>query len=351
MSAAVLLLGFGEPAEATLDSVTPFLEAIFVANAALDPSSNADLVRRRARAMAEQRAPELAADLRRIGGSPLNAQAAAQAEGLRAELAARGHDVLVATGMQFTEPSIPAAVQRALGRGVERLITLPTYPLSGPSTTLAALESARKAVSAAGADVPVHEIAGWHAHPTYTALRVDGVRVACERAGLDLADPRTRLVFCAHGTPLRYLADGSRYDLYVEDHCQRVAAALDVDDYVLGYQNHENRPGLAWTGPEITAALGAVDAERVVVVPVSFMQEHSETLAELDLGLRAAAEARGLAFHRVPVPHDDPRFVRLLADLVVPWLEPAGTGATAFEACRCRAGALCLNGSIGTANA
>src|SRR5690606_12529800 len=105
--------------------------------------------------------------------------------------------------------------------------------------------------------------------------------------------------------------------------------------------NHGNRP-IDWTQPDIDDVIREIDAERVVVVPVSFMHEQSETLAELDHDLREEAEERGLQFFRVPIPHDDPRFYRLLADLV-----EAVTGdvdsALPMQQCLCRGGtAVCV---------
>lgn len=348
MKPAVLLLGFGEPETPTPEAVAPFLERIFLRNARLDPSSDPTVILDRARAMAERRMPDLIDDYRRIGGSPLNAQTGRQAERLAAELAGRGHDALVLVAMQFTDPGIAAVVEQASRLAVDRLVAMPVYPLSGPSTTIAALEDLHQAVAELGWQRPVHEIAGWHAHPSYTALIADGVRDFCQRRGVALDDPATRLVFSAHGTPVRYLEQGSRYDVYVEDHCRRVAGALGVARYVVGFQNHGSRPGVAWTRPDIDVAIQGLNARRIVVVPVSFMQEQSETLAELDLGLKATARDLGLEFHRVPVPHDDPRLIRLLADLVTPFLRDQRSGDSPYGACRCRPrpGTVCLNGEL-----
>ncbi|HSH44648.1 MAG TPA: ferrochelatase, partial [Longimicrobiales bacterium] len=301
--------------------------------------------RQRARTLAEERAPGLIEEYQEIGGSPLGAQAARQAEMLEAELRSRGHNASTFVGMQFTEPSIPDAVAGAREAGVDLLVGLPVYPLSGPSTTVAALEELQRAVADAEWEVSVQEITGWHLHPEYTALRADGVRALCEREGVDLHDPGTRLVFSAHGTPVKYLREGSRYDLYVDDHCRRLAGDLGVEEFVLGFQNHTNRPGVEWTQPDIEEAIQGISAERVVVVPVSFMHEQSETLAELDHELREEAEAQGLAFHRVPIPHEDPRFAALLADLVSPFLDGINPGDRGFGQCRCRPrpGTMCLN--------
>jgi ferrochelatase len=338
MRIGVVLLNFGEPERGTEAEVVPFLERIFTTNASLEGDGTEEQVRARAGELARRRAPALVAEYAEIGGSPLNAQAAAQAVAVEGELMRRGHDVTTYVAMQFTEPDITSAVARARSDGVERLVALPVYPLCGPSTTVAALASVSRAVGDAGWDVHVAEIAGWHPHPLYILLRAEGILLLAAENGLDLhAD--ARLVFSAHGTPLKYLREGSRYDVYVRDCCARVAAAAGVSRYVIGYQNHTNRP-VEWTQPDIADAVRGVDTRSVVVVPISFMHEQSETLAELDIELRAEAEAAGIGFHRVPVPHDDPRFTTVLADLV------EGALRNDLHDCRCRAGAVCLGRSV-----
>lgn len=337
---AIVLLNFGEPEVATEATVIPFLERIFLTNAALSGKLPEEELRARSRAMAERRAPGLLEEYRAIGGSPLNRQAEAQARALEAELERRGHAVRCYLGMQFTEPFIEDAVRRAAQDGAVRLIGLPTYPLCGPSTTLAALDSLRAAAGALSPGLVVREIAGWHRHPLYLRIRADAIRAVWGAAAAPGA--KTALVFSAHGTPLRYLEAGSRYQEYVEDSCRLVAREAGIDGYLIGYQNHTNRP-LEWTQPDIEDVIGGVEADAVVVDAISFMHEQSETLAELDLQLREGAEARGLAFHRVPVPHDDPRFAAVLADLAEPFLHAGPHAALALDACACRGGdARCL---------
>ncbi len=146
-------------------------------------------------------------------------------------------------------------------------------------------------------------------------------------AGISLAEPRARLVFSAHGTPLEYLRRGSRYIAFVEEFCAAVARELGVREYVIGYQNHEGESGIAWTEPAIGRVIADLDADAVVVDPVSFMHEQSETLAELDLRLRGEAEARGLRFYRVPIPWDAPVFIDTLANLVEARIAPSPAAA------------------------
>jgi protoporphyrin/coproporphyrin ferrochelatase len=353
MKTAVLLLNFGEPEAATLEEVVPFLERIFTTNAALMGPATPEEVRARSRRLAEERAPGLIEEYREIGGSPLHRQARWQAAALQAELDRRGHDAVVLLGMQFTRPSIREALERARGAGAERVVAFPVYPLTGPSTTVAALEELDRERAALGWEVEVRRLTGFHSHPAYVRLRAGAVRRVLEAEGLSLAGGRTLLVFSAHGTPLKYLEEGSRYGGYVHDFCAAVAAAVGAPEFALGFQNHSNRPGVRWTQPETSEVIRTVEAERVVVDAVSFLHEQSETLAELDGELREQAEARGLGFHRVPVPWDDPALVALLADLVSPFTGAPGAWADAaagdeLAPCRCfpRPGTFCCTAAL-----
>ncbi len=344
MILGVILLNFGEPSAATLDAVVPFLERIFLTNASLEGTAAPEAVRQRCHELAVRRAPGLIAEYEAIGGSPLNAQSEAQAQALAAELERRGYAARVYVANQFAEPLIPDVLRRARADGIEQLVALPVYPVCGPSTNVAALAQLRAALAELDWDVPVVEVSGWHRHPAYDALRADGIRETAAAAGIDLNAPGTRLVFSAHGTPMKYLEEGSRYDRYTAENCADIAFEAGVKDYALGYQNHGNRP-IEWTQPAIDRVIAEIDADTVVVVPVSFMHEQSETLFELDVELRHEAEERGLRFVRVPVPHADARFAAILADLVESALR-AGAGPIPLRPCRCRpeAGTYCTNG-------
>ena len=348
---AILALNFGEPEEPTEEAVLPFLERIFLVNARLEEHHGPEEARKRSRELAENRAPGLLEEYREIGGSPLNRQARAQAQALNLELFRRGHQVPVYSAMQFTDPTIPDVVRRARADGVESLIGLPVYPLCGPSTNVASLDQVQAAMAEMGWEAPFRGITGWHRHPLYLELRANGILGLLHHKELSLADPSVRLVFSAHGTPQHYIDEGSRYQEYVEEFCQDLAEAVGAESYELGYQNHANR-GIQWTQPDIEEVVAGLGGKTLVVVPVSFMHEQSETLAELDVELKEDAEKAGATFHRVPVPHDDTRFARVLADVVEPLLgEEAPDGPTSFAPevrwapCRCRpkSGTVCLN--------
>lgn len=338
----VLAINFGEPDEATREKVEPFLERIFLQNAGLEPDESA---RERARELARQRAPGLIEEYEEIGGSPLNAQADRQVGSLQATLRERNWDVAGYSAFQFTEPSIESCLRRAKEDGVETLVVLPVYPICGQSTTVAALEAVRRSLAELEWEPTYVGISGWHHHPAYVSLRTDNIRDFVESGGLDLNDPDTLLYFSVHGTPLKYLDEGNRYDRYVEEQCRRIAHLLGVFDYAVGFQNHANRR-IAWTRPDNEDRIREASERRLVIVPISFMHEQSETLAELDHELKEFVEELGKEYHRVPIPHDEPRFVHFLADLVSHLVAGAGSGPVPLSACRCAPfeGIWCTNG-------
>jgi ferrochelatase len=342
MKIGVLILNFGEPEHATLEEVVPYLERIFLRNASLESKKGGAA---RARQLAEARAPGLKEDYDKIGGSPLNQQVRKQVRMVELALRRRGIDVKCYSGMQFTDPSIVTAVHEAHADGVENLIALPMYPLCGMSTTVAALEDVETAVAELDWKVPLREITGWYRHPDYLRLRADNILEFVKQQGVDLHAAETKLVFSAHGTLIKYLEGGPRYVGYVEEACRMIARELGTKDYVLGYQNHANR-GVKWTEPEVDDVVKGLEAARVVVEPLSFMHEQSETLGELDGDLQEVAEAAGLDFHRVPIPHADPRFAAILGDLVEDALRPEPImGELGLRRCLCRATptTFCLN--------
>lgn len=341
----LIMLNFGEPEAPTMEAVVPFLERIFYNNAPLERFPTEEARRARCRELAENRAPGLIEDYARIGGSPLNAQAREEARLVEDELQARGFNVQAYVAMQFTDPTIADVVARAQAGGVDALIALPIYPICGFSTNVAALADVERAAADLGWDVPIHELTAWHHDQAYTRLRAENIRRFASEEGVDLFDPETLLYFSAHGTPIKYLEMGSRYDGYVEEHCAQIADLLGGPAWTLGYQNHANR-GIAWTEPDNETHIQTVSARCLVVEPISFVHEQSETLAELDLDFRADVEALGMKMHRVPVPTDRHGLAAVLADLVTPFLRGDAPATHGLYPCRCRKreGTVCTNG-------
>lgn len=319
MSTGIVLLNFGEPPEPIRNQVVEYLTRIYRDRLEDEAANGAD-GSIPVQQLAEQRAPGLVEEYEAIGGSPLNEQAVGQADALEAELRDRGHTAVTTyTGMQFTSPFIDDAVEQAKADEIDTLVGLPIYPLCGPSTTHSALRDLQSAVTGRDWTVNLVALTSWHRHPRYIRLRTENIRSFVRRQDFSLADETTELVFAAHGTPQHYIESGSQYEEYVTEWCDTVSNRLGLSTYTLGYQNHDSRD-VEWTEPAIEDSLANVDAERLVVEPISFMHEQSETLCDLDIELRDEATDAGFEFYRVPIPYDNPEFPVVLADLVEPFV-------------------------------
>ena len=257
------------------------------------------------------------------GGSPLLANTQAQGQALEAALNGElgPGETKVFIAMRHWHPMSEAAAHAVKAYDPERVVLLPLYPQFSTTTTGSSLEAWRRAAGRAGLTAPSAAIC---CYP-----RLDGL--AAEVAGLlgpALGEARghgvPRVLFSAHGLPKKIVARGDPYQWQVE---QTVAAVLEAVaepelDWRICYQSRVGP--LEWIGPSTDAEIVRAGADRVpvVVVPIAFVSEHSETLVELDIEYRRLAERSGVPdYIRVPTVAAGTAFIAGLAALVRASLE------------------------------
>jgi ferrochelatase len=201
--------------------------------------------------------------------------------------------------------------------GAERIVCLALYPHFSFATTGSSYNEAARALQRHGLDtLPIHFIPAWHDHPRYLEAMADRVTEAVATVP---AGARTHLLFTAHGLPTSFIERGDPYQAQVQQTVRDVVKAVGWEGaHSLAYQS---RVGPArWLGPGTDhelERLGASGVEAVVVVPVSFVGDHIETLFELDLEYRHVAEAAGIRhWARAGALDAHPAFVACLADTV-----------------------------------
>ena len=329
---AVVLFNLGGPD--SLDAVEPFLRNLFRDPAIIGaPAPVRQLL---ARWIARRRGPEAREIYRSLGGhSPLLAETEAQADALRAALDDLGA-VEVAVAMRYWHPLSEAAAQRVAAFRPDRIVLLPLYPQFSTTTTASSLAAWRRAAEAAGVAAPTHAVC---CYP-----RADGLveaQAALIEPLLDTAAEagKPRLLFSAHGLPKRVVARGDPYQWQVEETARRIVARLGREelDWAVCYQSKVGP--LAWLEPSTEDEIARAGRDRVavVVVPVAFVSEHSETLVELDVTYRALGRQVGVpAYHRVPALGTHRAFIAALADLVRGALDRADLDSGAGGR-RCRA--------------
>lgn len=309
---AVLLLNMGGPD--SLDAIRPFLKNLF-----LDPAIiNAPTALRRPLAsfLAARRARKVRSRYELIGGkSPIGELTAQQARALGRKLGHTFGPVLPA--FAYWHPFIRESVIKADSEGAQKLVALSLYPQFCSATTGACLRDLSQVLPGKFFESNLTVVDSWAGRPAYLEALAGTVFEALERIPVGRRDDAV-ILFSAHGVPVRLIRKGDPYLEETRTTVEGIARRLGNRPYELAFQSRLGpvrwlKPSL----PEILKALAARGAPPVVIVPVSFVSDHIETLYELDIQHRLMAEELGFTiYERAPALNVRPDFIEALAQLV-----------------------------------
>jgi protoporphyrin/coproporphyrin ferrochelatase len=310
----VCLLYMGGPA--TLDDVEPFLRALFADRELIQLPGGAFLQKHLGGLIARRRAPRVRGYYAEIGGgSPLGRITARQAALLQDALSGRG-SFRVTVAMRYTAPRADDAVRELAQAGVGRCLALPLYPQFSRATSGSSLRDFAGALALHAPQIELLRVESFHDRAGYLDALAGKVREGLDAAG----DPPPLVLFSAHSLPQRMIDEGDPYLQQVRATVEGVVSRLQLTDrWRLGFQSRSGP--VRWLQPDIVKVVDkaiAAGERRLLLVPVSFVSDHIETLHEIDIRLREQALAAGASyFARSPSLNDDPRFVEALAALVV----------------------------------
>ena len=316
---AVVLFNLGGPDR--IESVRPFLENLFRDPAILRvpgfirPWLGKFIAKRRTKAASENYAIL-------GGGSPLLELTQGQARSLEGALAGEAEaEYRCFIAMRYWHPMSDACARDVAAWGADEVLLLPLYPHFSTTTTGSSVADWHRAARQAGIDLPSATLCCWHSDTGFAAATAALVRTAYEKALAELpAGAKLRVLFSAHGLPESIVKAGDPYQWQVEQSVVAVLEQLGIDglDHVVCYQSRVTPQ--KWIGPSTEDELerAAHDKAAVLVCPIAFVSEHSETLVELDVEYREEAERLGVpGYFRVPAQNSDPAFIAALRGLVL----------------------------------
>ncbi len=312
MRTAVVLMNLGGPD--LLAAVEPFLYNLFKDPAIL--RLPAPLRLPLARLIARGRAKVAREIYARLGGaSPLLANTVAQAEALEMALGGR-YRCFVA--MRYWQPTSAEAARAVAEWAPDEIVCLPLYPQFSTTTTASSLADWRAAAVHQGLARPTRSVCCYPDEAGFIDTVAGLIRPVLDRVRCTGKEPR--LLLTAHGLPKRIVDKGDPYPGQVALTARMIAAALASPglDWRVCYQSRVGP--LEWIGPATDWEIRLAGADKVplVVAPISFVSEHSETLVELDLDYRRVAEDSGVpAYHRVATVGIEPGFIAALVKLVI----------------------------------
>lgn len=311
---AIVLMNLGGPDAA--EAVRPFLYNLFSDPAII--GLPAPLRLPVAWLIAARRAPFARGIYARLGGgSPLLANTEAQARALEAAL---GKDERCFVAMRYWHPLTRETVRRVADWEPQEVLCLPLYPQFSTTTTASSLAVWQREAARQGLACPTRFVRSYPTAPGFIAALAALVAPVLARATKDGTKPR--LLLSAHGLPQKIVRAGDPYPREVEATATALIAELgrrgcEDLDWLVCYQSRIGP--LAWIGPSIDEEVRRAGRQRVtlVVAPISFVSEHSETLVELDHDYRRLAAECGVpGYHRVATVGTEPEFIAALAALV-----------------------------------
>ncbi|NES97679.1 MAG: ferrochelatase [Desertifilum sp. SIO1I2] len=319
----VLLLNLGGPEQ--LGDVRPFLFNLF---------SDPEIIRLPfpwlqsplAWLISTLRAQKSQENYRQIGGgSPLRRITEEQAKALEECLSRKGTDAKVYIGMRYWHPFTEEAIATIKRDGVEKLVILPLYPqfsISTSGSSFRLLEQIWKDDPSLERQIEHTVVPSWYNRPGY--VRAMAQLIAQQLNQFEEPD-RVHLFFSAHGVPISYVEEaGDPYQQEIEECTALIVQHLNrPNPHTLAYQSRVGP--VEWLKPYTEDALeelGAQGVKDLLVVPISFVSEHIETLQEIDIEYRELAEHAGISnFRRVPALNTHSGFIEDLANLAIESLE------------------------------
>ncbi len=309
---AVVLFNLGGPDRA--EAVQPFLFNLFNDPAIIGlPQPVRWLL---ARTIAGRRAPVAAGIYAHLGGgSPLLENTRAQAMALKTSLAAEGA-VEVFIAMRYWHPMSNETAAAVHAFAPDEIVLLPLYPQYSTTTTGSSLNAWKRSAARAGIGTASRSVCCYPTEAGFVRATAELIHGAYERAA---THGKPRLLFTAHGLPQRVVDRGDPYQAQVEATAAAVVRQLGIVglDFQISYQSRVGP--LEWLRPYTEDELHRAGNDRVplVVAPIAFVSEHSETLVELDITYREEALKRGVPhYQRVPTVGVHPAFIAGLARLV-----------------------------------
>jgi len=338
----IVLFQLGGPD--SLEAVEPFLLNLFL-DPDIIPLGPFGLLRRPiAKVISSRRSIPVAGRYAEIGRrSPIGTLTERQRARL-VEAVSPYIDPVAVTAMRYWHPLTAEAVDTLRKAApLDEIVLLPLYPHYSYATTLSSLKEWRRVADQAkwgqpGGKPPERTIENFHDHPLY-------IQAVVQRIGSVLRQfpdsRRIHLVFSAHGLPISLVEKGDPYPKQIEE-TVRLACALGEKQHRAWPRTHllcyQSRVGPAkWLQPPLSGTierLGREGVKEVLVVPISFVTEHIETLHEINIEAREEAKKLGIeTFRMMPAVGDSPLFIAALKDLVLRAVgiaagEPSGSLST-----------------------
>ena len=224
-------------------------------------------------------------------------------------------NVIVDFVMRYTPPFAPEVIERLKTQNVEKVYLIPLYPQFSTTTTKSSLEDFEEAFHDSGMDAILVEVKHYYENNTYNEAVIERIKEKMTDSDYNDFD----IIFSAHGLPQKIVDAGDPYQRHVERHVELLKTKLQEHEMKfhqvhLAYQSKVGP--MKWLEPSLEESLGKVRNRGVVIYPIAFTIDNSETDFELEIEYREIAEEMGFNEYRVcRCVNDSDKFVDALIEI------------------------------------
>lgn len=310
---ALILLNMGGPD--SLAAVRPFLYNLFSDRELIQLPAGALLQKPFARIISYFRAKKVVENYRAIGGkSPLLEWTQKQAQGIAARLGEHFSPHVV---MRYWQPRAAEVLAALRAAGIKQATVVSMYPHYTGATTGSSVNDFTQTAAQIYPELEYRIIEHWFDWPAYLDSLAQRVREGLETFH-ELTRDDVQILFSAHALPQKFIDRGDPYQQQVEATAQGVMDRVGHYTWSIAYQSRSGP--VQWMEPgteEEIKRIAAAGHQSLLMVPVSFVSDHIETLEEIDMEYRELAVSSGIVnFCRAPSLNDHPDFLDAMAALI-----------------------------------
>jgi len=316
MKLAIVLFNLGGPDN--VNAIEPFLFNLFNDKAIIGAPQPIRYIL--AKYISLRRAPVAAEIYAHLGGkSPLLELTKEQAAALTKDVAGDLDNVDVKTfiSMRYWHPMSDETARDVKEYDPDHVVLLPLYPQFSTTTTESSLKDWKRAARKAGLKAKSSTVCCYPVNEGFVDAVVENLWPQIEEACFI---DKPRVLFSAHGLPKKIVDGGDPYQWQVEQTALAVVKKLNLPalDWWVSYQSRVGP--MEWIGPNTEDEIERAGREKkpLIIVPIAFVSEHSETLVELDIEYKEHADKHGVpSYMRTPAVGTHPSFIKGLKDLVL----------------------------------
>lgn len=227
-----------------------------------------------------------------------------------------GIDLKVIEANCYYTPYFEEAVEELKNTDFNEVIFTTVYPQYSMTTVEACFNRLRKIYNISGSFSPNNRVIPfWFENEKYNKSIADRIKKAAEKLGKDLSE--CHILYSAHSVPLSYIEKGDIYPEHIKKHTNIINRMLNISSYTISYQSKVGP--VKWLSPstkDTITDMAQKDIDNIIIVPISFISDHIETLIEIDEQLMPVAKNAGKNIVRCESLNDSEDFIDALIDIL-----------------------------------